>query len=146
MGSPGRAAVLPGQRIRPIPGVDRRRERPGESLWNADQMPRQRIHHTREAHDQRHGPGGRNADGFISGIDDADGLDNAVFSHQWIAGGSDIDGAIGSSYTVVDADEEKTIKVRVTFTDDGGNQETLTSEPTAAETRPHSSCGTTPAA
>ena len=47
MGSPGGAAVPPGQRIRPIPGVDRRRERPGESLWKADQMPRQRIHHSR---------------------------------------------------------------------------------------------------
>ena len=42
--------VLPGQRIRPIPGVDRRRERPGESLWKADQMPRQRIHHSRRTY------------------------------------------------------------------------------------------------
>ena len=49
MGSPGGAAVLPGQRIRPTPGVDRR-ERPGESPWKADQMPRQRIHHTRETY------------------------------------------------------------------------------------------------
>ena len=51
MGSPGRAAVLPGQRIRPIPGVDRQRERPGESLWNGDQMPRQRIQHSRRTDD-----------------------------------------------------------------------------------------------
>ena len=68
----------------------------------------------------------------ISGIADADGLDNAVFAYLWLADDVGIAGATGSSYTVVDADEEKTIKVRVTFTDDGGNQETLTSEPTAA--------------
>ena len=47
MGSPGGAAVLPGQRIRPTPGVNRRRERPGESLWKAGQTPRQRIQHSR---------------------------------------------------------------------------------------------------
>ena len=68
----------------------------------------------------------------ISGIADADGLDNAVFTYLWLADDVGIAGATGSSYTVVDADQEKTIKVRVTFTDDGGNQETLTSEPTAA--------------
>ena len=51
MGSPGGAAVLPGQRIRPTPGVDRRRERPGESLWKAGQMPRQRIQHSRKTDD-----------------------------------------------------------------------------------------------
>ena len=51
MGSPGGAAVLPGQRIRPTPGVDRRRERPGESLWKAGQMPRQRIQHSRRTYD-----------------------------------------------------------------------------------------------
>ena len=68
----------------------------------------------------------------ISGIADADGLDNAVFAYLWLADDVGIAGATGSSYTVVDADEEKTIKVRVTFTDDGGKQETLTSEPTAA--------------
>ena len=51
MGSPGGAAVLPGQRIRTTPGVDRRRERPGESLWKAGQMPRQRIQHSRRTYD-----------------------------------------------------------------------------------------------
>ena len=33
MGCPGGAAVPPGKGIRPTRGVDRRRERPGESLW-----------------------------------------------------------------------------------------------------------------
>ena len=35
-----------------------------------------------------------------SGIADEDGLDNVSYSYQWIAGGSDIDGATGSTYTL----------------------------------------------
>ena len=71
-----------------------------------------------------------------SGIADADGLSGATFSYQWIANDgtsdTDITGATDSSYTLVAADESKTIKVRVSFTDDAGNEETLTS--TATET------------
>ncbi len=63
----------------------------------------------------------------ISGIVDEDGLDNAVFSYQWLADDADIDGATGSSYTLADADAGKKIKVRVSFTDDGDNMEELTS-------------------
>ena len=70
-----------------------------------------------------------------SGISDADGLANATFSYQWIANDgtadTDIEGATGSTYTLPDADVGKTIKVRVSFTDDGGNDETLTSAPAA---------------
>ena len=62
-----------------------------------------------------------------SGIADADGLDNATFSYQWLADDADIAGATGGSYTLVADDEDKTIKVRVSFTDDAGNEETLTS-------------------
>ena len=67
-----------------------------------------------------------------SGIADADGLDNVSYSYQWIAGDADISGATQSTYTLKDADEGKTIRVRVSFTDDAGNPETLTSEATAA--------------
>ena len=67
-----------------------------------------------------------------SGIADADGLDNAVFGYQWLAGGTAIDGATSTTYTPADSDVGKTVKVRVSFTDDAGNEETLTSEPTAA--------------
>ena len=67
-----------------------------------------------------------------SGIADEDGLDNAAFSYQWLAGDSDISGATGITYTMADADEGKTVKVRVSFTDDGGNDETLTSAATEA--------------
>ena len=66
-----------------------------------------------------------------SGISDADGLEDAVFEYQWSAGGSDIDGATESSHELSGAEVGKTIQVRVSFTDDAGNQELLTSDPTA---------------
>ena len=79
-----------------------------------------------------------------SGIADADGRDNAVFSYQWISfdGTTDtaIQGATNSTYILAEADEGKAIKVRVTFTDDAGNDETLTSTatgPVAATTQPN---------
>ena len=67
-----------------------------------------------------------------STITDEDGLTNPTFEYQWIAGGSDIDGATGSGYTLTDSEQGKTIQVRVTFTDDADNAETLTSAATAA--------------
>ena len=67
-----------------------------------------------------------------SGIDDADGIGNATFSYQWIAGTTDISGATGSSYAPLVADLGKTIKVRVSFDDDQNNFESLTSAATAA--------------
>ena len=71
-----------------------------------------------------------------SGITDADGLTNLSYSYQWIrndgTNDGDIGGQTGSTYTLVSADEGKTIKVRVSFTDDAGNEETLTSSATAA--------------
>ncbi len=80
-----------------------------------------------------------------SGIEDADGLANAVFSYQWVSSDgttdTDIQDATGSTYTLEEADEGKTIGVRVSFTDDAGNEETLTSTPTdavAAVTQPNS--------
>ena len=67
-----------------------------------------------------------------SGIADDDGLSNAVFSYQWQADGADISGATGSSYTLVDSDEGKAVSLTVSFTDDAGNAETLTSAATDA--------------
>ena len=73
-----------------------------------------------------------------SDISDSDGLDNANFTYQWLSNDgtsySNISGASSSTYTLVESDEGKTIKVRVTFTDDRGHQETLTSTATAAVT------------
>ena len=68
----------------------------------------------------------------ISGIDDADGLDDVTFTYQWLADGTGISGATDPTYTLVAADEDKAIKVRVSFSDDADNQETLTSAATAA--------------
>ena len=67
-----------------------------------------------------------------SDISDSDGLINATFTYQWLADDTDITDATGSTYTLTAADEGKTIKVRVSFTDDGGNQETRTSAVTVA--------------
>ena len=62
-----------------------------------------------------------------SGIADADGLTNVSYSYQWMARGSDIDGATGSSYELTGSEQGQTITVRVTFTDDADNTESLTS-------------------
>ena len=71
-----------------------------------------------------------------SGITDANGLDNVSFAYQWIrvntdSTETDISGATGGTHTLVAADQGKTIKVRVSFTDDAGNDETVTSAATA---------------
>ena len=72
----------------------------------------------------------------VSGIADEDGLTGATYAYQWITddGTSDTDiaGATEASYTLTSAEAGKTVKVRVTFTDDGGTEETLTSAATAA--------------
>ena len=71
-----------------------------------------------------------------SGIGDADGLDNVSYSYQWVVtdGGGylDIPGATGGTYTLVAIDRGLYIQVRVSFTDDAGNGETLTSAVTEA--------------
>ena len=67
-----------------------------------------------------------------SGINDANGLDNVSYSYQWIRSGTDISGETGSTYELADADEGETIAVRVSFTDDAGNSESLTSAATGA--------------
>ena len=71
-----------------------------------------------------------------SDIADADGLANASFTYQWLADDADIDGAATSSYTLADAEVGKAIKVTVSFTDDAGNEESVTSSATAAVTQP----------
>ena len=71
-----------------------------------------------------------------AGIADADGLTNASFAYQWVAvrngADTDIAGATGASYTLAAADAGAAIKVRVSFTDDAGNAESLVSAATAA--------------
>ena len=71
-----------------------------------------------------------------SGIADADGLTNVTYSYQWISNDgttdTDIADATASTYVVASGEVGKTIKFRVTFTDDAGNAESLTSEATEA--------------
>ena len=67
-----------------------------------------------------------------SGISDADGLENVSYSYQWLADGADIAGATSSSYTLAASQQGKTVQVQVSFTDDADNEESLTSEATAA--------------
>ena len=71
----------------------------------------------------------------VTGIADEDGLTNPGFAYQWIGNDgtadTDIAGATGDIYALVADDVGKTIKVRVSFTDDAGNQETLSSPVTA---------------
>ena len=73
-----------------------------------------------------------------SGIGDADGLTNPI-TLQWIrvaSGGGETEVGTGVSYTVVDADRGSTLKVKASFRDDDGTEETIESEETAAAERP----------
>ena len=77
---------------------------------------------------------GQTLTAVTTGIMDADGLTSPTYTYQWIrvdGTEADIAGENSSTYTLVDADLGKTIKVRVSFTDDAGNTETLTSAATA---------------
>ncbi len=74
-------------------------------------------------------------------ISDADGLKKATFDYQWVhidgdseTGAVDIADATGADYTLTDTDEGHTVAVRVSFADDRGNEESLTSDPTPTVT------------
>ena len=71
-----------------------------------------------------------------TGIIDADGMTGAVFAYQWLADDAAIEGATASTYTLTYGEQGKTIKVTVTFTDDVSNDESLTSDATAAVEQP----------
>ena len=63
-------------------------------------------------------------------------MTSVSYGYQWIrndgTADTDITGATDSSYTLVDADEGRTIKVKVSFADDAGNEEDPTSAGTGA--------------
>ena len=69
-----------------------------------------------------------------TGIGDVDGLTGVSYTYQWVrvdnGTDSDIAGATDSTYTLADADEGNTIKVEVSFSDDAGTGEELTSAAT----------------
>ena len=67
-------------------------------------------------------------------ISDVDGLENADFNYQWLADDVEITEARGADYTLTSDNLGKVIRVKVDFTDDNGNEESLISEPTPAVT------------
>ena len=70
----------------------------------------------------------------VSGIADADGLTTPGYTYQWLrvlrqgGGTSNIAGATASTYTLTGDDVTHRVQVRVMFTDDGGTDETVTSD------------------
>ena len=70
----------------------------------------------------------------ITGIADTDGLTTPGWTYQWVrvdsGTDSDIPGETGSTYTVAAADVGKTLKVKVSFTDDTSNAHALESAET----------------
>ena len=82
-----------------------------------------------------------------SSISDADGLTNVSYQYQWIRneGTSDteIASATDSTYALADDDEGNTVKVRVSFTDDQDNDESLISPATASVSAQQTPAGPT---
>ena len=68
----------------------------------------------------------------LSGISDADGLSNASYAYRWLRAGTEIAMATGATYMVREDDVGSALSVRVSFTDNGDNEEALTSATTAA--------------
>ena len=57
-------------------------------------------------------------------------MTNASFAYRWLADDVEIAGATASTYTLTSSEQGKTIKVRLSFTDDAGNEESVTSATT----------------
>jgi Ca2+-binding RTX toxin-like protein len=70
-----------------------------------------------------------NAD--TSAIKDANGFKTTALKFQWLRNGAPISGATKISYALTDVDLGKAIKVKVSFTDNAGFKEALTSSATA---------------
>ena len=73
---------------------------------------------------------------ITSDIMDADGMDNVAYSYQWLWRTTPTYRGLRAA-TFTDSDQGKAIKVRASFTDDAGNEETLTSEALVVPVRPH---------
>jgi Ca2+-binding RTX toxin-like protein len=66
-----------------------------------------------------------------SAIKDANGFKTTALKFQWLRNGAPISGATKASYALTDVDVGKAIKVKVSFTDNAGFKEALTSSATA---------------
>uniref|UniRef100_UPI0024906E68 hypothetical protein n=1 Tax=Lentibacter algarum TaxID=576131 RepID=UPI0024906E68 len=67
-----------------------------------------------------------------STVADADGIDASTVSYQWYRDGSEISGATGTSYTLTQDDVGAPISVKQSYTDDFGNDHSVTSAATSA--------------
>ncbi|RMD93996.1 MAG: DUF4214 domain-containing protein, partial [Alphaproteobacteria bacterium] len=79
---------------------------------------------------------------FIDGITDPEGIFDDSFTYQWLRGGVEIPGAMAQTYEVTAEDVFTELSVRVSFDDQGGTTETLTSAPVVAVGRPQTLIGT----
>ena len=75
---------------------------------------------------------GQELTAVTTGISDPDGPMTLTFTYQWLADDDAIAGATASTYTVAAPDRDKSLKLRVSFVDDSGDRETLTSGATAS--------------
>ena len=66
----------------------------------------------------------------LGDVTDPDGTDDAVFTYQWSSDGTDIAGETGSTYTPTASDVGSKLRVKVDFTDDDSNAESVTSDET----------------
>ncbi|NNE50974.1 MAG: DUF4214 domain-containing protein [Sulfitobacter sp.] len=65
----------------------------------------------------------------VAGISDVDGL--GPFTYAWLRNGTPINGATAANYTLAAQDVGAQVSVRVSFLDEGGTTETVTSAATA---------------
>jgi hypothetical protein len=71
---------------------------------------------------------GQTLTAVTSGISDPDGLTNPGFSYQWFLNGAPVSGETGSTFgPLTDIQAQGNIALRVSFTDDKGNRESLES-------------------
>lgn len=70
----------------------------------------------------------------VENVQDADGLTNPQYRYQWLADGAVITGANSASFTPLQAQVGTALAVNVSFEDDFGSTETLSSSDTALVT------------
>lgn len=64
---------------------------------------------------------------LTAGITDGNGTTNSTFTYQWLADGGAIAGATAATFTLTDAELGTLITVNITYTDDDGYAEDVTS-------------------
>ena len=106
---------------------------PSDEIKAIPQSPAQQPGNGSARH-QRNGSGGRDSEGGHVRHFGRRRRDQRIVTYRWLAADAEVAGATRGSYTLVDADEGKAIKVRVSFTDDRNHQETLSSQATAPVT------------